>query len=347
MQARRLLDAWARDPDVEAWLVPINPIPRPPFDRLLDLKYVRTVVTQLLYCPLLLRELRRADVVHVFSASYASFLLAPLPAILIAKLYGKPVVLNYRSGEAPDHLRRSAIARRTLKAVDLNVVPSSFLRDVFASFEVSARIVANVCDLGRFQYRERNPLRPRLLSTRNFEPLYNVACTIRAFARVQQRYPEASLMLVGSGSGEQALRDLARELGVDRVTFAGRVPQHEIDRFYADADIYVQTPAIDNMPASVIEAFASGLPVVATNVGGVPAILEGDVHGLLAPDDDADRVADRILELLADPAAARRMAAAARESCRNYDWAVLRNQWADVYRSLAPRAGWAPVAETA
>jgi glycosyltransferase involved in cell wall biosynthesis len=134
---------------------------------------------------------------------------------------------------------------------------------------------------------------------------------------------------------------------VRNVTFAGRVAQHEIHRFYADADIYVQTPSIDNMPASVIEAFASGLPVVATRVGGVPAILEDGVHGLLAPDDDADGVADRILALLADPAAARAMAAAGRESCRNYDWTALRNQWVDVYRSLASRAGLAAVAEAA
>src|SRR5689334_15544720 len=157
VQAQRLLDAWLDDPDVTAWLVPINPVPLPPFDRLLELKYVRTLLTQLLYYPLLLRELRRADVVHVFSASYASFLLAPLPAILIAKLYGKPVVLNYRSGEAPDHLRRSAIARRALKSVDVNIVPSSFLHEVFASFGIRSRVVANVCELGRFQYRERDP----------------------------------------------------------------------------------------------------------------------------------------------------------------------------------------------
>ena len=72
---------------------------------------VRTVVTECTYGPLLLKDLARADLVHVFSASYFSFLLAPLPAILVARALGKPVVLNYRSGEAPDHLRRSAIAR--------------------------------------------------------------------------------------------------------------------------------------------------------------------------------------------------------------------------------------------
>jgi glycosyltransferase involved in cell wall biosynthesis len=336
VQAQRLLDAWKNDPDVDAWLVPINPVPRPPFDRLLELKYVRTLITQLVYYPLLLRELRRADVVHVFSASYTSFLLAPLPAILVARLYGKPVVLNYRSGEAPDHLRRSAIARWALKGVEANVVPSSFLRDVFAGFGIPSRIVANVCELERFQYRERDPLRPHLLSTRNFEPLYNVDCTLRAFACVQARYPDATLTLVGSGSTEPALRQQVSDLRLRDVRFAGRVPQAEIHRFYADADIYVQTPSIDNMPASVIEAFASGLPVVATRVGGVPAILDDGVHGLLAPDDDAEAVAERILALLDDPAAARALAASGRAACLQYDWAALRDQWFDVYQSLVP-----------
>ena len=346
VQAQRLLDAWRGDPDIEAWLVPVNPVPRAPFDRLLRIKFVRTLVTQLIYYPRLFRELRQADVVHVFSASYTSFLLAPLPAILIAKLYGKPVILNYRSGEAPDHLRRSAIARWALRSVDLNVVPSSFLRDVFAAFGIPSRIVANVCDLSRFRYRERRPVRPRLVSTRNFEPIYNVACTVRAFARVQAKYPDASMTLVGSGSEEAALRQQVRQLGLRDVTFTGRVAQEEIHRFYADADIYVQTPSIDNMPASVIEAFASGLPVVATRVGGVPAILDDGVHGLLAPDDDADAVAAQIVTLLEDRSLAARVAAAARDSCRNYEWAVLRAQWLEAYQAVARRRP-APYAEAA
>lgn len=347
MQAQRLLEAWHGDHEVEAWLVPVNPVPSPPFDRLLRIKYARTVITQLLYLPLLFRELRRADVVHVFSASYASFLLAPLPAILVAKLYGRPVVLNYRSGEAPDHLRRSAVARWALRRVDLNVVPSSFLRDVFATFDISSRIVANVCDLARFRYRERVPLRPRILSTRNFEPLYNVACTLRAFRIVQGRFPDATLTLVGFGSGEAALRSLAAELGLRNVTFVGRVAQSEIHRYYDQADIYVQTPSIDNMPASVIEAFASGLPVVATRVGGVPAILDDGIHGLLADDDDADGVAARIATLLGNPPLAARLAAAGRASCSKYDWSVLRAQWLDVYQSVSGRARSTAVAEAA
>src|SRR5688500_2747407 len=115
VQAQRLLDGWKRDSAVEAWIVPIDPIPPRPFDRLLTIKYVRTLLTQLCYWPLLVRELRRADLVHIFSASYSSFLLAPLPAVIVSRLLGKPVLLNYHSGEAADHLRRSWIARTTLR----------------------------------------------------------------------------------------------------------------------------------------------------------------------------------------------------------------------------------------
>jgi glycosyltransferase involved in cell wall biosynthesis len=330
-----MIDGWQDDLAVTAWLVPIDPVPIRPLDALLSIKYLRTLVTQLLYWPLLVRELRRADVVHVFSASYSSFLLAPLPAIVIARLLGRPVILNYHSGEAPDHLRRSTLARRVMREwVDLNVVPSTFLRDVLASFGIAAQIVTNTVDLRRFTYRPRDPLRPRLLSTRNFEPLYNVTTTLRAFARIQARRPDATLTLVGSGSQDTSLRTLAAELNLRQVTFAGRVAPLQIHRYYADADIYIQTPDIDNMPLSVLEAFASGLPVVATNVGGVPAMLADGVHGLLAPANDDDAAAARVMTLLESPEYARRLAGAAVETCSSYEWPVARERWVAAYRSV-------------
>jgi glycosyltransferase involved in cell wall biosynthesis len=336
VQAQRMLDGWRGDPAVEAWLVPINPVPAKPFDRLLQIKYVRTIVTQLFYWPLLIRELRRADVVHVFSASYSSFLISPTPAVIVAKLLGRPILFNYHSGEAPDHLRRSAFARHVMRRrVDLNVVPSPFLRDVLASFGIPARVVFNSIDLDRFAYRPRDPLSPRLLSTRNFEPHYNVACTLRAFARVQARYPDATLTVVGSGSQDAELRALAQTLGLRHVTFAGAVAPSDMPRYYADADLYVQTPSIDNMPLSVLEAFASGLPVVATRVGGVPAILTDNVHGLLAPDNDDEQVAAQVIRLLERPDHARQLAAAAHASCAPYAWPVVREGWLDAYRAAA------------
>jgi glycosyltransferase involved in cell wall biosynthesis len=338
VQADRLLRAWSGDPDVHAWLVPINPAPPGPLRRALDVKYLRTVVTQLTYWPLLFRELRHADVVHVFSASYFSFLLAPLPAVLVARLLGKPVVMNYRSGEAPDHLARSALARATLRQVDRNAVPSRFLQDVFARFGIESDIIPNIVDVDRFAFRLRNPPRPRLLSTRNFEGLYNVGGTLRAFAAVLRDFPEATLTLVGSGSTEPSLRRLASELGLrpgENVRFAGRVPPDDIWRYYADADIYLQTPDIDNMPSSVLEAFASGCAVVSTEAGGVPAILTDGVHGLLVKCGDHDAAAAQIVRLLREPELTRSLTTRARESCDRYRWTAVRAQWLSLYRSLA------------
>jgi glycosyltransferase involved in cell wall biosynthesis len=335
VQAERLLGAWNDDPEVQAWLVPINPVAPAWLRGASRIKYVRTVITQMTYWPLLLRELRHADVVHVFSASYFSFILAPLPAVLVARLYGKPVVMNYRSGEAPDHLRRSWVARAVLRGVDRNAVPSRFLQEVFATFGIPSEIVPNIVDVDRFAFRRRSPLAPKILSTRNFEGLYNVACTLRAFQLVQREHPDATLTLVGGGSQEGALRALAAELGLRHVTFAGRVPPSEIWRYYADADIYVQTPDIDNMPSSILEAFASGCAVVASDAGGVPAILTHDTHGLLVRCNDHHAAAEAISRLLKDQNQVDRLTAAARESCEKYLWSNVRARWVALYRQLA------------
>ena len=335
VQADRLLRAWSDDGEVHAWLLPVNPTPPGPLKHLLPFRGLRTIVTQLTYWPLLLRRLQDADVVHVFSASYFSFLLAPLPAVLVSRLLGKAVVMNYRSGEAPDHLRRSAVARVVLRSVDQNIVPSTFLQRVFAGFEIASDVIPNIVDVERFAFRLRRPLRPHLLSTRNFEPLYNVACTLNAFALVQQKYPDATLTLVGAGSQDAALRSLVEDRGLRNVRFAGRVPPEDIWRHYADADIYVQTPDIDNMPSSVLEAYASGCAVVSTGAGGVPFILAHETHGLLAPCGDHQTVAAHVCRLLEDPALTERVTMAARASCEAYRWTVVRKDWLGLYRALA------------
>jgi len=213
-------------------------------------------------------------------------------------------------------------------------VPSQFLVDVFSSFGLMAVPVPNVVDLRSFKFRERAPLRPRLLSTRNFEPLYNVACTLRAFALVQQRWPEAELTLVGGGSLARPLRSLVLQLGLRNVTFTGRVQPHEIPEYYAANDVYVQSPNVDNMPTSILEAFASGLPVVSTEAGGVPAILTDGTHGLLAPCDDHHALADRINSLLEQPTLARTLVSNARATCDAYTWPSVREQWLSNYRAV-------------
>jgi glycosyltransferase involved in cell wall biosynthesis len=112
------------------------------------------------------------------------------------------------------------------------------------------------------------------------------------------------------------------------------VKPDEIAGFYAASDIYVQSPDIDNMPTSVLEAFASGLPVVSTCAGGIPAILTDGRHGLLAPLGDHETIGRNVLRLLDRPAFARELARAAYATCSACTWAAVRERWLATYRSV-------------
>src|SRR6185369_13006002 len=106
VQAARLFERLKEESSIEIDFLPINPRLPGVLRQLQRMKYVRTVVTSVAYVASLLFHAFRYDVLHVFSASYLSFALAPTPAILIGKLYGRKVLLNYHSGEAEDHLQR-------------------------------------------------------------------------------------------------------------------------------------------------------------------------------------------------------------------------------------------------
>jgi glycosyltransferase involved in cell wall biosynthesis len=311
--------------------VPINPeFPRG-LRWLRRLRYVRTVANQAFYIPSL-RRLRHTDVVHVFSASYWSFLLAPLPAIVAGRLYGKRVVLNYHSGEASDHLAHwGALVHPWLRMVYAIVVPSAYLRLVFARYGHLTSAVPNVVDLSRFGYRERDPLLPRLVSTRNLEAHYRVDTTIEAFALLKVRYPEATLTVAGYGSQESRLESLARSLGVDGIRFVGRVEPEDMPGLYADADIFVNASVVDNQPLSVLEAFASGLPVVSTATGDIAGMVKDGETGRVIPPDDPAAMAKAVTDLLDDPEQAWDIARRARQEVEQYTWPRVREQWARVY----------------
>jgi glycosyltransferase involved in cell wall biosynthesis len=336
VQASRLLARLGEEAAVEISFLPVNPRLPGMLRRLQSFKYIRTVVTSLLYWGLLLARVRKYDVIHVFSASYTSFVLAPTPAILVAKLYRKKIILNYRSGEAEDHLRRwRRTAIPTIRMVDRIAVPSGYLVEVFRRFDLSAHSIFNFVDTGRFKFRERTPLRPVFLSNRNLEPLYNVACILRAFAIIQRRVPDARLIVAGDGSQQAALKKIASELQLRGVDFVGRSAPEKIHQIYDEADIYLNSPDTDNMPGSILEAFASGLPVVTTNAGGIPYIVTDKVTGMLVERNDHEAMAERALMLLSDQRFALELAARAREECKKYEWDEVKSQWINLYYETA------------
>ena len=337
VQASRLLARLREEAAVEVSFLPINPRLPGVLRRLQSFKYVRTVVTSLLYWTQLLARVRKYDVIHIFSASYTSFIISPTPAIIVAKLYRKKIILNYRSGEAEDHLRRwRRTAVPTIRLVDRIAVPSGYLVDVFGRFGLSAHSIFNFVDTDRFKFRTRRPLRPVFLSNRNLEPLYNVACILRAFAIIQSRVPDARLIVAGNGSQRDALKELACKLQLRGVEFVGRTTPEKIHRLYDEADIYLNSPDIDNMPGSILEAFASGLPVVTTDAGGIPYIVTDRVTGMMVERNDHAAMAERALMLLDDEGLALEIAARAREECKKYEWAAVKGEWLNLYEGLRP-----------
>jgi glycosyltransferase involved in cell wall biosynthesis len=336
VQAARLLARFQSEASLEVSFLPINPRLPGLLGKLQEIKYVRTVLTSIAYVASLLARVRAYDVIHVFSASYSSFVLAPTPAILVARLYGKKIVLNYRSGEAEDHLRRwRRTAPPTIRLAHEVTVPSGYLVDVFARFGLHARSIYNFVETDRFRFRRRSPLRPVFLSNRNLEPLYNVGCILRAFAIVQRRFPAATLTIAGDGSQRAELERLARELDLRHTEFIGRVEQARMHELCERADIYLNSSNIDNMPGSIIEAYAAGLPVVTTDAGGIPYILTHEETGLMVRCDDHEALAAAAIRLLEDNGLADRLAANALAACRRYSWAAVREEWLKLYFELA------------
>jgi len=336
VQAARLLERLRQEPTLEVDLLPINPRLPAPLRPLQTVKYLRTLVTSIAYITSLFVRVRKYDVIHIFSASYFSFVLAPTPALLIGKLFGKKLLLNYHSGEAQDHLERwprSAI--RTIRVADVLIVPSPYLVRVFARFGLPAKPIFNLIETDRFVFRERPTLRPVFLSNRNFERHYRVDLVLRAFAIIQKRVPEARLIVAGDGAERPSLERLARDLDLKNTDFVGRVGHEGVVGLYDSADIFLNGSEIDNQPLSLLEAFACGLPVVTTDAGGIPDMVTANKTALLVASGDYEQLAANALRLLDDSALAQRLIEQAREECQRYSWEAVREQWINLYCDLA------------
>ena len=338
VQATYLLRQLSNEPHLEISFLPINPRLPGLLGKLQAIKYVRTVVTSIFYIAALLARVRSYDVIHIFSAAYLSFIISQTPAILVAKLYRKKIILNYRSGEAEDHLRRWKSAVATMRLVDMIVAPSGYLVDVFGQFGFKARSIPNMVDTGSFCYRERRQFRPLFLSNRNLEPMYNVGCILRAFALIQGRYPEARLTVAGDGSQRMKLERLAKELRLRNTEFLGRVANERMAGLYAEADIYLNSSNIDNMPGSIIESFSCGLPVVTTKAGGIPYIVKDGETGLMVEPGDHEGIARSAMRLIEEEGLGERIAARGREECEKYGLEAVRDEWVKLYQELGDRA---------
>ncbi len=191
-----------------------------------------------------------------------------------------------------------ALARRLMRLATTIVVPSDYLVDVFARFGLRATRIHNVAETQSLPYRNRLRPQPVFLHNRGLAPEYNPACTLRAFAIVQQRYRNARLIMAHDGPLRPALEALARSLGLRQTQFVGSVSSARMAALYDSADIYLMSPTPTTCRSRCWNVSRLGLPVVASDAGGVPNMVQDQVNGLLFAPDDHQAMAACAIRLL-------------------------------------------------
>lgn len=336
LQARQL-EALLRADGNSVVLVPSN-YPLPARLRFAErMRGVRAVFRSLLLWAALWRELGRADVLHVLAASWLYFFIVVYPAVLLAWLRGKRIVLNYRGGEAgPFFERYGWLAGPVFALSDVVTAPSRFLMELIGTrFGVKVKIVPNILNSSVFRFRSRTAFRPRMIVSRQLERLYDIETALRAFRLVQQRYPDASLWIAGEGSQKQYLEGLAAEWKLSNVRFLGQVSHNELPTIYDQCDVLLNASLADNFPGSLMEASAAGLAVVTTGVGGIPYVYTHEKTALLVEPGDWRAMADAVCRVVEEPQFSSRMTREAAALAKACEWSEVRKS---LYRTYAGSA---------
>jgi len=280
----------------------------------------------------------RADVVHVFANSGWAWHLFASPALALALLRQVPAIVNYRGGLADSFFASAPRwVLRLLGSAALRVTPSAYLQRVFGKFGLTAEVIPNVVDLSRFAFAPQRDFgdAPCIVVTRNLEQIYDIPMAIRVFGRVRHSFPGARLVIAGSGPELEALQSMVKDLAMDdAVRFTGRVDTADMPSLYAGADCMLNPSRVDNMPNSILEAFACGVPVVSTDAGGIPDMAQHGVSALLSAVGDESAMAENLLRVLQQPGLANSVRQAGLAEASKYDWPQVKQQWLAAYRRV-------------
>jgi glycosyltransferase involved in cell wall biosynthesis len=260
----------------------------------------------------------------------------------VLKLLGRPFVLVLRGGSLPRfaerHPRR---VRACLARAAAVAAPSPYLLEAMRPFCDELRLLPNPVNADAYEARVRRTAEPRLVWLRSFHEIYNPSLAPRVVALLAGEFPDIRLTMVGRDKGDGSLQrthEVAAALGVaDRITFVGGVHKRDVPAHLSRGDIFLNTTDVDNTPVSVLEALATGLCVVSTNVGGVPHLLEDGRDALLVAPRDAGAMAAAVRRLLTDAPLAERLSRAGLQKAAGFDWSHVFPQWERLLASVAGR----------
>ena len=280
------------------------------------------------------RHRKTADYVLIDTYSTQNFWYAYAVAVLCQKLHLKYIPILH-GGELPRRLKSSPKAsEKIFRNAFLNVAPSLYLKSEFetAGFH-NIRYIPNSIEIENYPFLERRNPRPKLLWVRAFAEIYNPFLALQVLELLLPKYPEAELCMVGPPRDEsfKTCKRIASEKKLP-VIFPGKLEKEEWISLSTDYDIFLNTTNVDNTPISVIEAMALGLPVISSNVGGLPFLISADIDGILLPPNDATRMARAVENIIEDLIRSLERTRLARKKTEAFDWQTVKKDWLNLLK---------------
>jgi colanic acid/amylovoran biosynthesis glycosyltransferase len=326
----------------------IHMVPKPPahFLRRLWFRQLRDAPWQISESELRALQgiLSRTDarLLHIYFGQIAVHL---LPLI---RSWKKPSIVSFHGADVTVDMNKPAYreaTRQMLSAVNLVLVRSESLRRALVQLgcdEEKIEIQRTGIPLDEFPFRERRFAQDgkwRLVQAGRLIEKKGLPVTLRAFAVFLRQYPKANLTIAGEGPLLGQLQDLSRELDIDaRVLFTGFVSQEQLREIYYTSHVFLHPSQTghdgnqEGIPNSMLEAMASGLPVFATEHGGIPEAIEDGVSGVLVPERDHQTLATALLDAVQDPGFLSPIARNGAEVVRkNFDLRVQAHRLEEIY----------------
>lgn len=277
---------------------------------------------------------RDSDYILIDTYSTSAFWFAFLGSQLARTLNIKYIPILH-GGDLPKRLTSNPkLCKMLFNKSHVNVSPSEYLKFHFEKFGISNVIcIPNSINLSEYSFKERRNFAPNLIWVRAFAEIYNPKMAVDVLYLLQKKYPSATLTMVGpdkDGSLE-ITKNYANQLNL-KVNFTGKLSKNEWIDLAKSHDVFINTTHFDNTPVSVLEAMALGLPVVSTNVGGLPFLISHQKNGYLVPDNDAPEMVKQIENCIHFPSQTVEVIGSAKNMVSAMDWKEVENQWLNLLR---------------
>ncbi|RMH17854.1 MAG: glycosyltransferase family 1 protein [Gemmatimonadetes bacterium] len=283
---------------------------------------------------------READILH------AQAFQSVLPCVVARRVRGAPVVTTWHTShflKRADHPFWAPVLGRMLRWSDYNLAASREIAEVGERLAPGVRVEALTNGVETDRFRPVEPAlprggRPRLVVPRRLFEKNGVEYFVRALPLIVERI-DVEALLVGDGPERARLEALAHELGVaERITFLGARPNDEMPGLLCAGDLAVFPSLMEATSVAALECMACGVPVAASNVGGLPEIVDDEVGGLFRPADPED-LARTVVRLLEDPALSERGRRARERVVNHWSNARLAERHLEIYRQLLEAKG--------